>query len=161
MKNQQELAIQLIIDSWNSHIKRATKLFDSLSDEAIQNHIAPNRNSGTYLLGHLVAVHDGMLSLMNFGDKLHPELEQLFIRNPDGAALEKPSIAQLRSYWTEVNNVLNNKINEQTTDDWFKKHSAVSEEDFAKEPHRNKINILLTRTNHAAYHLGQLALLNK
>ena len=32
-------------------------------------------------------------------------------------------------------------------------------EDFIKEPHRNKLNVLLTRTTHLAYHAGQLALL--
>jgi hypothetical protein len=42
--------------------------------------------------------------------------------------------------------------------DWLKKHAAVSEEDFLKEPLRNRLAILLSRTNHLAYHLGQTAL---
>jgi hypothetical protein len=42
--------------------------------------------------------------------------------------------------------------------DWLKKHGAVSAEDFVKEPLRNRLAILLGRTNHLAYHLGQLAL---
>lgn len=41
------------------------------------------------------------------------------------------------------------------------KHSAVSEEDFAKEPHRNKLNLLLNRTNHLSYHHGQLVFLKE
>jgi len=48
-------------------------------------------------------------------------------------------------------------INRQP-DEWFAKHSAVSAEDFAKEPHRNKLNILVNRTNHHSYHLGQTRL---
>jgi len=40
--------------------------------------------------------------------------------------------------------------------DWFTKHSAISAEDFEKEPHRNKLNILINRTNHQSYHMGQL-----
>ena len=36
---------------------------------------------------------------------------------------------------------------------------ATIEEDFIKEPHRNKLNIILTRTTHLSYHTGQLALL--
>jgi hypothetical protein len=43
--------------------------------------------------------------------------------------------------------------------EWFQKHNAVSETDFAKEPHRNKLNIVINRTNHLANHLGQLLLL--
>jgi hypothetical protein len=44
-------------------------------------------------------------------------------------------------------------------DDWFAKHTAVSAEDFAKEPFRNKLNIIVTRTTHLQYHIGQLQLL--
>jgi len=36
---------------------------------------------------------------------------------------------------------------------------AVSDEDFSKEPHRNKLNVIINRTNHMSYHLGQLILL--
>ena len=46
-------------------------------------------------------------------------------------------------------------------EDWFTKHSAISAEDFAKEPHRNKLNILINRTVHQGYHMGQLAYLVK
>jgi hypothetical protein len=34
----------------------------------------------------------------------------------------------------------------------------VSEEDFAKEPHRNRFTLLLSRTGHLAFHLGQVVL---
>jgi hypothetical protein len=37
----------------------------------------------------------------------------------------------------------------------------VTEEDFANEPHRNRLAILLSRTSHASYHLGQLMFLKK
>jgi hypothetical protein len=35
---------------------------------------------------------------------------------------------------------------------------AVSEEDFAKDASRNRFAILLSRTNHLSYHLGQAVL---
>ncbi len=37
--------------------------------------------------------------------------------------------------------------------------NTVSDEDFEKEPHRNKLNIIVTRTSHLSYHTGQLILL--
>ena len=37
-------------------------------------------------------------------------------------------------------------------------HSAVSEEDFVKEPLRNRLAVLASRTNHVSYHGGQLVL---
>ena len=40
--------------------------------------------------------------------------------------------------------------------EWVEKHTSVSAEDFAKEPHRNRYTILLTRTMHMALHFGQV-----
>jgi ribose 1,5-bisphosphokinase PhnN len=42
--------------------------------------------------------------------------------------------------------------------DWAQRHTAVSEEDFAKDASRNRFSILLSRTNHLSYHLGQAVL---
>ncbi|MFM7485578.1 MAG: hypothetical protein ACKO13_01525 [Cytophagales bacterium] len=42
--------------------------------------------------------------------------------------------------------------------DWLMRHTAVSEEDFKKEPHRNRLNVMLSRVSHKASHLGQIAL---
>ena len=43
--------------------------------------------------------------------------------------------------------------------EWFTRHANISEADFPKEPHRNRLNVLLSRTSHLAYHRGQLVLL--
>jgi len=45
--------------------------------------------------------------------------------------------------------------------EWFTRHTSVSEEDFIKEPHRNKLNVLITRATHQSYHLGQLIYLKR
>lgn len=153
--------IKIALDNWYTQISRATKLLDSLTDEQLAQETAPGRNTGTYLLGHLVAVHDGMQPLMNIGSRMYPQLEEPFIKQPDKSGLEKPSVQELRGYWTEMNNALTLSFNLMNKDEWFQKHTAVSEEDFAINPSRNKLNILLTRTNHLAYHLGQLAYLSK
>jgi hypothetical protein len=42
--------------------------------------------------------------------------------------------------------------------EWLQKHAAVSEDDFLREPHRNRFTILLGRTAHIAYHFGQAKL---
>jgi hypothetical protein len=44
---------------------------------------------------------------------------------------------------------------------WLHKHSAVSDEDFAKQPERNRFAILQSRMNHLAHHLGQAVLVAK
>ena len=161
MTNQNELMIKMIVDAWNGQLARATKLFNELTDGQIENETAPGRNTGTYLLGHLVAVHDALFPLLGTGQKLYPSLEDVFIKNPDKSGLEKPSIKDLRNYWDEVNQEMQKQFGQFAVDEWLQKHTVISAEDFSKEPHRNRLNVLISRTNHLAYHLGQLAYLKK
>ena len=156
---QQQTFINMIVPAWQAQNKQVNDLLDKLSDEQLSKDTAPGRNSGTYLIGHLTAVNDGMLPILGFGEKLYPELENIFIKNPDKSGLAKPSVAELKQYWNEINATLTRHIEKMQPAEWFERHSSVSAEDFAKEPHRNKLNILATRTVHQSYHLGQLAYL--
>jgi hypothetical protein len=130
-----------------------------LSDEQIMREVSPGRNRGVYLLGHLTAVHDKMLPLLGMGEPLYPELYELFVTSPDKAKAEIPPISALKLSWKKVNSALAEHFLTITPAEWFQKHNAVSEEDFAKEPHRNKLNLIINRTNHLANHLGQLVFL--
>ena len=159
MSDQKQLMVKIVMDAWNVHLARTGKLLDQLTDEQLQNEVAPGRNTGTYLLGHLVAVHDALSPLLGTGPKLYPQLEEPFIKQPDKSGLEKPSVKELRNYWNEVNNKLAGELSKFSADEWLQKHTSVSEEDFAKEPHRNRLNVLISRTNHLAYHFGQLSFL--
>lgn len=156
---QTEIAIKMVLDRWNGSILNLNKLLNELSDEQLQKEIAPGKNRGTYLLGHLIAVHDDMLILLGMGEKLYPELQEPFIKQADKVATQIPTITELRTMWAKQNEVLNEKFAEATTDEWFSKHTAVTEEDFIKEPHRNKLNIIITRTSHLQYHSGQIVLI--
>jgi hypothetical protein len=151
--------IKMVLDAWLTHIKRTDELFNSLPDEQLMKEIAPGRNRGVYLLGHLAAVHDRILPLLGLGHPLHPELWNPFVERPDKEVTELPATQVLRQYWNEINTNLAGKISSLSPEDWFQKHTSVSPEDFAKEPHRNKLNIIVNRTNHLANHLGQLLLL--
>lgn len=154
-----ELFVKMVLSAWDSQNKSFNKLVDALTNEQLSREIAPGRNTGVYLLGHLIAVNDGMLSILGYGEKLYPELETIFLRNPDKSGLEKPSIAQLKEYGKAINEKLSQHIAATSVEDWFSRHNAVSAEDFAKEPHRNKLNVIINRTNHLANHLGQMLLL--
>ncbi|UAY51026.1 DinB family protein [Ferruginibacter albus] len=159
--NNQQLSVKMILDAWNAQLKNANKLFDTLTDDQFTEEVAPDRNTGTYLLGHLVAVHDGLLSLLGFGQKLFPELEEPFIKTPNKSGQTFPPVKELKEKWQTVNAALDQHFNKLTPEEWFQKHTAVSEEDFAKEPHRNRLNVVISRTNHLANHLGQLIFLKK
>ncbi len=157
-----ELFIKMVLSNWEMQISRMNNLLAKLSDAELTNQTATNRNTGVYLLGHLAAISDGMFVFLGLGEKLDPAMYELFVSNPENSGLEKPSIAELKDYWNKVNAELSQKINAMSVDEWFSPHTAIKEEDFVKEPHRNKLNIVINRTNHLSYHLGQLAyLVNK
>jgi hypothetical protein len=159
--NQEQIVIKSALDAWTTYISRTGTLIQSLTDEQLQQPVAPGRNSGVYLLGHLTAVHDGLFPLFGLGEKKHPELEEVFLTNPDRPDPKRPAINELREYWDQVNNDLLHYFSQWTVGEWLQKHAAVTDGDFAKEPHRNRLNVLLNRTNHLAYHFGQLAFLKK
>jgi hypothetical protein len=144
--------------AWKQQIERAHKLFSPLNDEQLQQEIAPGKNRLIYLYGHLVAVHDGMRPLLGLGTRLYADLDATFLTAKDRAVAELPSAAELKRMWDEVHDSLSAGFGAFTAEDWTKKHSAVSDEDFAKNPLRNRTAILLSRTSHIAYHLGQCAL---
>lgn len=153
--------IKMALSAWDSYNARVDKLINTLSDEQLLAETAPGRNSGIYLLGHLIAVSDGLFPILGFGEKLYPELNKIFLESPDRSGLEMPSITELKEYWKKVNTKLTDHINGVSEDEWFTRHNNVSEADFANEPHRNKLNIIINRTNHTSYHLGQLVYLAK
>ncbi|HEY4063858.1 MAG TPA: DinB family protein [Puia sp.] len=159
--NQSELFVQCALATWDQTVKRVAAIFDRLSDEQLLEEIAPGKNRPVYLLGHLAAVHDMMLPLLGLGERQYPFLDAAFITNADKTVGELPKMEELRGYWKNINEVLSQRFRALKPEEWLQRHTAVSEEDFVKEPHRNRFNVLLSRTNHLSSHLGQLALLKK
>lgn len=156
---QNNLVVKMTLTAWDTQNDYLNKLIASLSDEQLAKEIAPGRNTGVYLLGHLIAVSDAMLPLLGFGERLYPELEEPFLKMADKSGQSMPSVAALKQKLEAVNSKLAAHFNAATTDEWLSRHMSVSPEDFVKEPHRNKLNVVISRTNHLANHIGQLLLL--
>jgi len=150
--------VALGLKVWKAQIERADKLFRSLSSDDVLREIAPGKNRLLYLWGHLTAIHDAMLPLLGMGERLYPEFDVAFVSNPDKSQAAIPSHEQVRQAWTTVNGELLKGLEKMSWSDWVQRHTAVSEEDFAKDPSRNRFAILLSRTNHLSYHLGQAVL---
>jgi len=157
---QPGLLVKMILMAWDTQNNYLKKLISSLTDEQLAKEIAAGKNTGVYLLGHLIAVSDGMLPLLGFGDRLFPEMEEVFIKNPDKSGQAFPSVAELKQRLEAVNTKLNSHLKSTDIDGWLGRHTAVSSEDFIKEPHRNKLNVVINRTGHMAYHIGQMRLIN-
>ena len=153
--------VNLALKTWNTQIDRADKLFAGLSSEEVLREITPGRNRLLYVWGHLTAAHDAMLPLFSLGERLHPEFDVAFISNPDKSQADIPSHEQVRRAWNAVNAELRKGFEKMSWSDWLQRHSAVSAEDFATDASRNRFAILLSRTNHLSYHLGQAVLRGK
>ena len=145
------------IKAWESWQGRANRLFDSLSDEEMLAEIAPGKNRPVYLLGHLTAVHDSIVPQLRLGEASYLHFRELFIDNPD-RAVEIPAISDLRQAWKEVGDTLSRLFHTLSAEEWLERHALVSEEDFQLDPYRNRFGILLSRTSHLSYHVGQLML---
>jgi hypothetical protein len=147
--------------AWKQNVDRADKFFSGLTDQQLLAEVAPGRNRLAYLWGHLIAVHDGMLPLLGLGARLHPELDAAFITGADKALTELPSSGDLKRMWDEVNSALLTGFGNFVASDWAQKHTVVSVADFEANPLRNRFAILVSRTSHVAYHLGQCVLAPK
>jgi hypothetical protein len=157
MTNEEILGFT-VLNSWKLVINRFNKTLSELGDEQLQQQAAPGRNRVFYLLGHLTAMHDRMFPLLGLGERLYPELDDAYITNADKLLADPLSATELRRAWAEVNNKLTAAFERFTLEDWLHKHTAVSEEDFVKDPTRNRLAIVMSRTSHASYHAGQAVL---
>jgi len=149
------------LHNWEQSLKRANGFFDTCSDADLLQSIVPGKNRIIYLLGHLAAVHDRMFPLLSLGDRLYPHLDEWFVANPDNPQAAYPAIQELRDAWNTVNTRLTDGFRGWSPEEWLQKHTAVSEADFAKEPHRNRLSVVLNRAGHVQYHLGQLVWFKK
>jgi hypothetical protein len=157
--NDNSTIVKMVFDRWNALLNNCDTKIKVLSNQQLQMEITPGKNRGIYILGHLIAVHDAMLPLLDLGTQQHPDLFEIFVNKPDKSVNIIPSAQELRTFWENQLGTLTPKMESIHVDEWFQRHNSVLPEEFEKEPHRNKLNILLTRTTHLSYHLGQLALL--
>jgi hypothetical protein len=159
--DQPQVFIQMALKAWETQIGRATKFFDALSDESLWREIAPGKNRIIYLLGHLIAVNDSMISLFGLGERSYAHFDEPFLKNADNINSIYPTVSQLRNDWKASNEALAAHFARLSPQDWFGRHAAMTDEDLTKEPTRNKLSVLINRTNHVAYHLGQLVLVKE
>lgn len=151
----EEIVCVTVLNSWKLVINRFNKILADLTDDQLQQQVAPGKNRVLYLVGHLIATHDRMFSLLGIGERLYPELDETYLTNPDRALADPLSGTELRRAWAKVNDKLTSAFEMFTLEDWLQKHAAVSDEEFVKDPTRNRLAIVISRTGHASYHSGQ------
>lgn len=157
---QSQVFAQMALKAWHTQIGQTSKFLDSIPDEAFSKEIAPGKNRVIYLVGHLIAVNDTMIQLFGLGQRVYAHYDEDFVKKPDNRVAVMPAPAVLREEWKRSNEMLAEHFAKMSPADWFSKHTAMSDEEAMKDPGRNKLSVLINRTNHVAYHLGQLLLVN-
>ena len=150
--------IEICLLQWTTYNTRMQKMIDAISDQNFNSSITPGGNSPSWLFGHLVDTDDKILELFGIRSRLYPELEKIYHHERGTNQAGHLSKTELTTKWKAITAELDKAFKAWTENDWMSKHTAVSEEDFKKEPHRNKLNVMLGRVSHKASHLGQVAM---
>lgn len=154
-------AIEICLLQWTAYNSRMQKVFDALTDENYNKPITLGGNSPSWLMGHLADTDDRLLEMFGIRQRMFPDLEKIYHHERGVNQAGHLSKAELNARWKTILAELDNAFKNMTESDWFARHAAVTEEDFKKEPHRNKLNVMLSRVSHKASHLGQVAMLGK
>src|SRR5258708_1793187 len=152
-----QIFIAAAISSWQQVVARVGDLCLSLNEEQLLVEVTPGKNRILYLWGHLTAIHDGMFSVLRLGERLHPELDAIFITQPD-RSMPLPTSAEIAKCWEAVHTALLSTLTTLGPHEWSERHGNVSAEEFEQNSTRNRLAVLLSRTNHASYHFGQMML---
>jgi uncharacterized damage-inducible protein DinB len=152
-------ALDIALLQWAQYNKRMEKVITSTPDTLFHQPIVGGGNSPSWILGHLVDTDDALLELLGAGKRMFPELGNIYHHERGKNQQNHLSKEELLNSWKLILAEFDKAFTSWDEKEWMSKHTAVSAEDFAKEPHRNKLNVLLTRVTHKASHLGQIAML--
>jgi hypothetical protein len=154
----EELLIQSALSVWKLNAARTVRIFHPLNEDELQKEVAPGRNRLIYVWGHLTAVNDALFPLLGLGAKLHPALDEMFLSNPDSRSRSTYSGAQLAEASGQIHQALWAGFSNWTPQEWLAPHNGVPTESAAHNPLRNRFTVVVNRTAHMAYHLGQAVL---
>lgn len=150
------LAICLL--QWDVYNNRMEKVLKTINHETFNTPIIANGNSPSWIIGHLADTDDKLLELFGIRQRMFPELSTIY--HHDKATNQRGHLSkqEIQEKWQAIIAELNRAFKTWNENEWLSRHTAVKEEDFKKEPHRNKLNVMLSRVSHKASHLGQIAM---
>ncbi|TWV94727.1 DinB family protein [Chitinophaga pinensis] len=150
--------ISQVLRNWDNEVAHVNRMFNKYPDEIYMQQVAPGRNSAWYILGHLAATTDAMLPQSFAGELIYPDIAP-FLYTSEKTLSVKANIQYLRRCWVDITNHFSKETRRFSSSEWMQRHALTSQEDFARDPGRNRLNLLMSRTAHLRYHLGQIALL--
>ncbi len=151
--------VETIHQQWQTVTYIINEQLKALTDEELGRELAPGKNHGLWLLGHLITSEDFYNKYLR-GEKLcFPEYEKLCGM---GATLlppgDFPKPAAMREHWQQVLDRNEKLLSELTDEDWDQPHcqpGGGEEGDFFK----TKGGFITFMSSHEMYHSGQLGIL--
>lgn len=153
--------LDICVLQWNTYNTRMQKAFDELDGTEFQVPVAEGFNSPSWILGHLVDTDDMLLEVLGIRARIYPDLSRIYHHERGSNQTGHLAKSELMSRWKVILAELERSFKSWTESEWLSKHAVVSEQDFQREPHRNRLNVMLTRVAHKASHLGQIAMMKK
>lgn len=153
--------LQICLLQWETYNRRMQKVLDTIKDEDYFKPIVSGGNSPSWIIGHLVETDDALLELFGIRPRMFPELAKIYHHERNANQVGHLTKEELTLKWKAISEELSKSFKSMNETDWLGRHMAVSEADFMKEPHRNKLNVMLGRVSHKASHLGQIAIQTK
>jgi len=150
--------LDICLLQWDTYNRRIQMVLDTIGEEDFHTPILARGNSPSWLLGHLADTDDVLLELFGIRTRMFPELAKIYHHDRGSNQSGHLSKEELSEKWNAIVSELDRTFKSMSEADWHARHMAVSEEDFKKEPHRNKLNVMLSRVTHKASHLGQIAM---
>lgn len=150
--------IEICLIQWDTYNRRMQKMLDALSADRYNTPIVAGGNSPAWLMGHLADTDDALLELFGIRKRMFPELAKIYHHERGTNQTGHLTKEELNSRWKAIVVELDKVFKSMSESDWHSRHMAVTEEDFKKEPQRNKLNVMLSRVSHKASHLGQVAM---
>jgi uncharacterized damage-inducible protein DinB len=141
--DDREFAVKSQLEVWEGQNRRLRDILEELTDEQLSRRAFPGTKSGLDIVGHLVAVNDGLLPQLGFGERRFPD--------ETGATRSSDVLAA----WAGLVDELSDNFVRLSPDEWFENQTGASDDDLMDEPPR-RINVLIDQTHHIRHHLGQL-----
>src|SRR5260221_10791776 len=98
-----------------------------------------------------------MFSVLRLGERLHSELDAVFIAQPDRSG-PLPTSTENARCWEDVHTELLSRFKTLSSKEGLERHGNVSPEEIEPNPMPNRLAGLLGSTNHPSYHFGQMML---
>lgn len=153
-----DLKSQLIYEQWKIAVGWTTKTINKITDDQFLMEISPGKNTGIWVLGHLIHTEDKLSEYLGKGDIIFPFLMKYFASGTKPISADYyPPIPDLRELWEKVI-LKNDKIISQVYDkEWEEPHKLINNPDSL--PFETKGGCLYRWALHQMYHNWQLVML--